>query len=42
LTYIAETIKNILFGVALIMYLRKPRENAKQQTVPNLDFSFNE
>ncbi len=42
LTYIAETIKNILFAVALIMYLRQSRENTKKQTVPNLDFSFNE
>ena len=42
LTYIAETIKNILFAVALVMYLRQPRENSKKETVPNLDFSFNE
>jgi hypothetical protein len=42
LTYIAEIIKNILFTVALVMYLRRPREITKKETVPNLDFSFNE
>lgn len=41
LTYIAEIIKNILFTVALIMYIRQPREKPKKQVIPNLDFSLN-
>lgn len=40
LTYIAEIIKNILFAVALLMYLRKRPENDKKVKVPNLDFSL--
>ena len=38
LANIAEIIKNILFAVALIMYLRQPDENTKKVKMPNLDF----
>jgi hypothetical protein len=41
LTYITEILKNILFGVALIMYLRHARGKPKNQPIPNLDFSLN-
>jgi hypothetical protein len=41
LTYIAETIKNILFGVAIIIFSRKSNEKASSKTlsVPYLDLT---
>jgi hypothetical protein len=41
LIYITEIIKNLLFAVALVMYIRQPREKPKKQVIPNLDFSLN-
>ncbi|HYM95142.1 MAG TPA: hypothetical protein VET23_13455 [Chitinophagaceae bacterium] len=38
-TYIAETLKNILLTVALFIYARKPDENTKKN-LPYLDLDF--
>ena len=39
LTWIFETIKNILFAIGILMYSRKPAENRQQHSssVPYLD-----
>ena len=39
LTYIFETIKNILFAIGILMYSRKAHENPQQHSssVPYLD-----
>jgi hypothetical protein len=40
LTYIAETIKNILFAVAVFVYARqKSKEKIPNQKIPYLDFN---
>ncbi|MFI5133665.1 MAG: hypothetical protein ACHQEB_04980 [Chitinophagales bacterium] len=39
LTYIVETMKNILFAVAVFIYSRKPNEN-KKKILPYLDLDF--
>ena len=40
LTYIAETLKNILFVVALFMFKRKPVENSTPKSIPYLDLTI--
>ena len=40
LTFIAETLKNILFVVALFMHKRKPTENTTPKSIPFLDMSI--
>jgi len=38
LTYIAEIIKNILFSIAIIIYVRKPgKKESKTASIPYLD-----
>ena len=41
LTYITESIKNLFFVYAMIMYVRHFDKKSKKSTVPNLDFSLN-
>jgi hypothetical protein len=39
-TYIAETFKNILFCIAMIMYARQPKETASEKSIPYLDLTL--
>jgi hypothetical protein len=38
LTYIAETIKNILFSVAIVVYAKNNKLKSNKKNIPYLDF----
>lgn len=40
LTYAIEILKNVLFTIALFMYMRQPKENSVPKSIPYLDMTL--